>query len=403
LSKNISTETPTEENHMESDYYSLNAGILKGFYDSQLTTVNRLKQDVLPVSELTTNEIEQIKEETFENEKFVFSAYLNVSSKILLLSDIILLISEVGEHLAPNSLTKLCENIKLKIINKKQNQNKNEKVKDNTLMAPINDINFDKITASFGQYFPLTSDLRNLRSFYNLLKSERAMGCFLNMDLIAQFFKSIHNKYSANSDKIVEKFDELKSKAYEVQNRKIQYIFENFIHIFDEISRFKENLTDAELHSARMKSFGRKNSECLSSFNLQNKKKQIDKIKIMTENSTSSDEEKKNHDFSLKKNDTFEQISYSNNYKPSHYFNLDESSPKKDEEKSEGDIFEENRNIIKSDLMGKIQENDKKENQKNELQIRKFMQNQAENDTYLKNMLKISSQKDQIERRNFFS
>ena len=366
------------------------------FYDSQLTTVNRLKLDVLPVPELTANEMEQIKTETFENDKFVFSAYLNVSSKILVLADIILLIAEIAEYQAPSNLTKLCENIKFKILNKKP-QNKNDKNIENMLLAPINDINFDKITMSFSQNFPHTSDLKNLRIFYNSLKNDHTMGGFLTMEIITQFFRSIHNKYKEDSAKIIEKLDELKTKAYDIQTRKTQHIFESFIQMFQEINRFKESLTDEDLKSGKLQTFFRKKSECLSSFNLQNKKKVIEKLKFMNQVSASSEEEK-GAEVSMKKIDTMEQISYTNSYKPSYYFGLEEKSPKKEEEISELEIFEENRKNIKSEMDGDKKEVEKKESKKNEFKILQSMKPRSENEGYLKDMLKISSKKNDIEK-----
>lgn len=368
--------------------YSLNAGVLVSFYDNQPTTVNRLRQELLPVPELTAAEIEQFREETLSNEKFVFSAYMSISSKILLLSDIILLVSEIGNGCAPASLTRLCEGIKGKVLSRKAVP-KGEKA----LMAPSNDISFDRVMSSFGLYFDIARGLGVLRTFYGRLKSERTMSGFLNMELIGQFFKSAAAKGRENSERVLERFEELRLKAYEMQTRRFSQVFENFAQIFEELAAFKESQIEAGVYP-RLSVSARKEGDFSSNFNVKSQKKQIEKIKAMN---YASDEEGEKAELSMKGIETLEDLSHSKNYKASYFLGLEEGSPRKEDERSDSEDFEEGRRNVKEEISGVAKEvlgNDVKKSKA----IPSSMKSLYQQDNYLRDMLRISAEKHNIER-----
>ena len=382
----------------------------------QLITVNQLKHEILPIALISQNEIDQINQKYYENDKFTISTYINVSAKILILSDIIVLISEIAPDFASKELKKLCEHIKIKISNKKVSPKKAEKsgktslhlkMNENPLIISTNDTNFDLIASFFSHLFPLSYDLSNLRKFYNSLKNDRVMSYFLNIEIINQFFKSIHSKYEGNSSKILEFFEDLKNKAYEIQKKKIEQSFESFINIFKEIVNYKDLLTETEIASSKLQPSYRKTMNSrLNSFIQQSKKKQIEKIKIINRFSMDSEEDSK--DFKIleeinKKVDTLEQISAKESYKPSYYLNVELNNAQKEEQqKSDSEIFDADRNQIKNELMGEdIDEPSNKKQKNKEIPDSihsKSSKNISTQNNYLKDMLKIALKKDQIEK-----
>ena len=355
-------------------------------------------QEILPIPIILNNEIEQIKRKYYENDKFIFSIFLNISAKIFFVSDIILVISESAGDFTPKDFKKLCETIKLRVSNKKKsNVVKSEKNSQheyylNQLNEAPNEVTFDMISPMFFHLFPLTSDLNNLRSFYSSLKKERVMSFFLNEDAINQFFKSIHHRYEKDSQKILEFFEELKIKAYEIQKKKIQQIFEYFIQIFHHLSNYKESVKDLGINFSKIKETP---IERLNSFILKTNKKQIEKIRNLTKVSSESDEDMENVEHSLKKFDTLEQIAIKDNYKPSYYLNL-EGETKEEELKSDSEIFELSRKNIKYEISERNKV--KTEQKKEEVQPRRSLKSQMHQNDYLREMLKITFQKNEIEK-----
>lgn len=384
---------------------------MQGVYNYDIITVNQLKQELFPFSLITSNEINQIQQENFDNDKFIFSTYMNISSKIILSTNIILLIAEISERPPPNNMKKVCENI-ITFINTQKKIDNNSRnspfsLDENPLPQHISNLNFDQITSIFCEYFPQNFNLDILRTFYFQLKKERVMSYFLTIDIIKQYFKSIYENNRENSQKILDNFNELKTEAYEIQNKKIYQIFQFFIQIFHEIYTFREILKDLEITSSQLKDSKliSRNDIGINNFTSQINKKQIEKIKILNYSSSDNEEIFKNNEDLNKKIDTIEQISYKENYKPSHYLDNEEVEKKqKIKEKSDDEIFEEIRQEIKNELNENYDnENFKRFKKKGEAQVIIDVKYQSQYDNYLRNMLKFSTAKSQIERSfNYF-
>lgn len=384
---------------------------MQNIYKKEIITVNQLKQEIIPVPILSTNEIEHIKKELLQNEKFIFSTYNNISLKILLLSDMINLVSNIAGTNPRYDLKRICENIQssLKIKpNRKHNNSfhlsKTEKVDHpmNKLTLDFNDVNYEDIAERFCFYFKGHKDLTALRKFYHVYKNDRVMSYFLSYEMISNFFKMVQEKYD-DPYKIEDLLVELKNKAYELQNKKTKQNFNFFIQILQEIHKYNQSVENNEIVSERKNSVSNKTKKQLRSLNTlvsKNNPQQIEKLKIMNSLSSSSEFDRKSQKKSEEyiKLDTLEQISTNNGYKSAYLLNHGEKTEKKENEKTDNELFEETRNIIKAELMGQKSSLDESKKEMNFWEIRRNKSNNNDNGEYLRDMLKFSMKKNQIAR-----
>ena len=143
----------------------------------------------------------------------------------------------------------------------------------------------------------------------------------------------------------------------------------------------------------------------LNSFVSKTQQQQIEKVKILNNISSSSEFDetlKKKEDSNYLKVDTIEQISITKGYKPTYYLSLDEENHElKEEQRSETEIFEEERVNIKKNIMGsKISDEDlKKEPNIWENKTTKNSSKYKNDDgIYLRDMIRFSMKKNEIAR-----
>lgn len=333
----------------------------------------------------------------------------------------VFLISKIAEIDPPHDLQRLCENIRKKLSYKKKPspRKKNmtslhlKKIDENFEKLPfiidVNEISYDDIAEEYFNIFGRNTDLKYLRQFYNLYKTDRVLSFFISIGMICNFFKMVKEKFPHSPKKIVEMIEELKKKAHDLQNKKIYENFQFFIQILHEIQNYKQFLKENGANIENLGKFSNNfsNLQQINSFINKNSKQQIEKIKILNNISSSSDIQEEN----LKKNeisdyikiDTIEQITTNTTgYKPSYYLNLqEEMGDKKEDQKSETEIFEEERAIIKKNIAN---QNNLNGDGKKDLNIweNKAMKTSSkyknDNGVYLRDMLKFSEKKNGIAR-----
>lgn len=333
----------------------------------------------------------------------------------------VFLISKIAEIDPPPDLKRLCDNIRKKLSYRKKPEPRKKnitslhlnKFDENFEKLPfiidVNEISYDDIAEEYFNVFGTNTDLKYLRQFYNLYKNDRVLSFFISIGMICHFFKMIKEKFPNSPKKIVEMVNELKKKAYDLQNKKINENFQFFIQILHEIQNYKQFLKD---NGANVENFGRiydsfSNLQRINSFVNKKNKQQIEKIKILNNISSSSDPEeehlKKNEVSDYIKIDTIEQITTNNNgYKPSYYLSLqEEMGDKKNDQKTETEIFEEERAIIKKNIAGEKNLNDDSKKDLNiweNKSMKTSLKYKNDNGIYLRDMLKFSEKKNGIAR-----